>query len=127
MRHSNINDQWTWRHSNKSYPLWSIKRKRLKKHRKWKEPRGAISVISRGLTCVTRELQGEEGEEGQEKIFKEIIAIFFILMKTINSEFQEAQWILSLIDPNKTTQKCIMITSDTKKSLTLAKEKRYII
>lgn len=35
---------------------------------------------------------GEQGGERWEKIFKEIIAIFFsILMRTINSEFQEAE------------------------------------
>ena len=34
--------------------------------------------IKRTNICVTRELEGEEEEEGQEKIFKEIIAIFLL-------------------------------------------------
>ena len=73
-----------------------MKHRKEKTEKAWKVKRTSRSHqcnIKRTNICVIRELEGEEGGEGHKKIFNEIMGILFfsILMKTVNSEFQEAQ------------------------------------
>ena len=69
---------------------------------------------------------------GTEKLFEEMIAENIpVLMKTINSQIQEAQWIPSIRNMKKTTLKHIRIKllkiNDEEKFLKVATEKRHIM
>ena len=92
-----------------------------------------VRELSDNIKCTSIHIigvpEGEEREEGTEKIFQEVIAENFPNMgKEPLTQIQEAQWVPYTINPRKNTPRHILIKltkiNDKEKILKVAREKK---